>query len=206
LPISLHQIKVRSLSLAAEDGSRSARERLRLAEQLCALTKYSARTIRIASRVAKSLRKDPDNLVQTRAEKLLLNLQIKGHIPVAYVNPSEKRFKRFRKGSRVEHNKILKHEYLSNHPCVDCGEARVKRLDFDHVRGEKIANISDMMSLPWEWILTEIAKCVVRCSGCHRDKPLKIDNALEQPESGLDWYVLDADVYKKPLVADENFT
>ena len=54
--------------------------------------------------------------------------------------------------------------------CVDCGETNPLVLDFDHVEGEKIMNISDMAlpSYSRETIMKEIDKCEVRCSNCHR--------------------------------------
>jgi hypothetical protein len=65
--------------------------------------------------------------------------------------------------------------YLLEHPCVDCGETDPVLLDFDHVRGTKIANISRMVS--WnsstEAIKKEIVKCEVRCANCHRKKTAK---------------------------------
>jgi len=61
--------------------------------------------------------------------------------------------------------------YLGEHPCVDCGETRLATLDFDHVQGKKIASVSNMVaSHTWDKILTEIAKCEVRCANCHREK------------------------------------
>jgi hypothetical protein len=56
--------------------------------------------------------------------------------------------------------------------CLDCGEGNPVVLDFDHVRGEKRANISDMVrwSYSLETIKKEIRKCEVRCSNCHRKK------------------------------------
>lgn len=60
--------------------------------------------------------------------------------------------------------------YLAEHPCVDCGEADPDVLDFDHVRGEKNANVSDLL---WEKsslkrLQAEVALCEVRCANCHR--------------------------------------
>jgi len=54
--------------------------------------------------------------------------------------------------------------------CVDCGETNPLVLDFDHVRGEKKMNISDLSrsSYSIESIMDEIDKCEVRCSNCHR--------------------------------------
>jgi hypothetical protein len=59
--------------------------------------------------------------------------------------------------------------YLATHPCVDCGESDVIVLTFDHVRGEKRANVADMISsgLSVETIAAEIAKCEVTCFNCH---------------------------------------
>jgi hypothetical protein len=60
-------------------------------------------------------------------------------------------------------------DYLSTHPCVDCGMSDPRALEFDHVKG-KGAGIHRMVSgqVPWERILDEISKCEVRCSNCHR--------------------------------------
>jgi hypothetical protein len=60
-------------------------------------------------------------------------------------------------------------EYLSTHPCIDCGEANILTLDFDHVRGDKIANICNLIRQPCSLkkIEDEILKCDVRCRNCH---------------------------------------
>jgi hypothetical protein len=62
--------------------------------------------------------------------------------------------------------------YLRQHPCVDCREADTRVLEFDHVRGKKENNISNLVREGWSWqrILSEIAKCEVRCANCHRRK------------------------------------
>lgn len=60
--------------------------------------------------------------------------------------------------------------YLLKHPCVDCGEDDPVVLEFDHVRGRKVANISQMNGYSRKAVLAEIAKCVVRCANCHRRK------------------------------------
>lgn len=63
--------------------------------------------------------------------------------------------------------------YLLSHPCVDCGEADPKVLDFDHREpADKTAAVSRMLSgtLSWSKVLNEISKCDVRCSNCHRRK------------------------------------
>ncbi len=61
--------------------------------------------------------------------------------------------------------------YLANHPCVDCGENDPLVLDFDHVRGEKVREVSQLViHASWKRVEEEIEKCVVRCANCHRRK------------------------------------
>ena len=62
-------------------------------------------------------------------------------------------------------------EYLSQHPCVDCGESNLIVLEFDHVRGQKSGEISTMIfKQTMARVFEEIAKCDVRCANCHRKK------------------------------------
>jgi hypothetical protein len=60
-------------------------------------------------------------------------------------------------------------EYLSTHPCTDCGIADPYVLTFDHITGNKKMNISQMVNQGYslEAIQTEISECVVRCANCH---------------------------------------
>lgn len=61
-------------------------------------------------------------------------------------------------------------DYLSAHPCVDCGEADPIVLEFDHRDASlKRESISRMISRrTWPIVQLEIAKCDVRCANCHR--------------------------------------
>lgn len=62
-------------------------------------------------------------------------------------------------------------EYLLTHPCVDCGEADVRVLDFDHLdAADKRTDVAKMVNAGGRWsdIELEIAKCEVRCANCHR--------------------------------------
>ena len=82
-----------------------------------------------------------------------------------YVAKSKKRNRRV----KVE-NKERIIAYLLEHPCVDCGEANPIFLEFDHVRGKKILEVTMLMGYSWEKISTEIEKCDIRCVKCHRMK------------------------------------
>lgn len=58
--------------------------------------------------------------------------------------------------------------------CIDCKEGDFLILEFDHVRGSKSANISQMIKKPKTFTLTavieELEKCDVRCANCHRTR------------------------------------
>lgn len=61
-------------------------------------------------------------------------------------------------------------EYLRAHPCVDCGNADLRVLDFDHrpgtdKRGDVMRMVAGGYGIPR--LLEEIAKCDVRCRNCH---------------------------------------
>ena len=60
-------------------------------------------------------------------------------------------------------------DYLRTHPCVDCGEPNIVLLEFDHVAGDKVMDLSSMLGRKsWRVIQDEIAKCDVCCVNCHR--------------------------------------
>lgn len=53
--------------------------------------------------------------------------------------------------------------------CADCGyDLHAEALDFDHVSGEKLDNISHMSRRAWNLVWEEIMKCDVVCANCHR--------------------------------------
>ena len=54
--------------------------------------------------------------------------------------------------------------------CVDCKvKHRPRVLEFDHVRGKKIDNISKMIKwYTWDEVMEEIKKCDIVCANCHR--------------------------------------
>ena len=81
---------------------------------------------------------------------------------------------RTRNQRRKTANKSKIAQYLETHPCVDCGESDPVVLHFDHVRGEKIENVSNMARKNiWSKVEKEIEKCEIRCANCHMRKTAK---------------------------------
>jgi hypothetical protein len=80
-------------------------------------------------------------------------------------------------------NRKLVQAYLAANHCVDCGEADLRVLEFDHVRGRKAFHISTGIQGGWAWqrIAREIAKCDVRCANCHRKRTVE---TLRWPRCG----------------------
>lgn len=85
---------------------------------------------------------------------------------------SSKRQKDIRKNNtkHISKSKEFKKNYLQSHPCLDCGEENIVVLDFDHVCGEKIFDISSgvLKGFSIKRIAEEITKCEVVCANCHR--------------------------------------
>jgi len=75
---------------------------------------------------------------------------------------------------RVKRNSAYVWEYLSSHPCVDCGENNPIFLDFDHTNNKE-RHVSDLSrsGCGIEKIQLEIDKCEIRCLMCHRLKTIK---------------------------------
>lgn len=79
-----------------------------------------------------------------------------------------------------------KDEIIGQGTCVDCGSHN--GLEFDHVHGTKvyeIGHIWDFKSIK-EFDI-EVAKCVVRCAGCHRRKTRIDHNVQQQYMNELSW-------------------
>ena len=58
---------------------------------------------------------------------------------------------------------------LKEKPCQDCGKQYPYYvMDFDHVRGEKLFDVS--RDVPVEKRLKEIEKCDLVCANCHRER------------------------------------
>lgn len=67
-------------------------------------------------------------------------------------------------------------EYIQKAKSIPCKDCHIKKghwvMQFDHVRGKKICNVSNYArySVSLKKIDTEIAKCDVVCSNCHADR------------------------------------
>lgn len=71
-------------------------------------------------------------------------------------------------------------------PCADCGEDfPAEAMDFDHVRGVKVANVSDLMACHPSLVEAEIAKCEVVCANCHRlrTQTRRLDAHVDEAEA-----------------------
>jgi hypothetical protein len=67
-------------------------------------------------------------------------------------------------------NRAFVAQFLSTHPCVDCGESDPVVLEFDH--RDPATKRADLARLIHTSVLAtvraEMAKCDVRCGNCHR--------------------------------------
>ena len=81
----------------------------------------------------------------------------------------ELKYKWERQVARREEARGYVANYLSTHPCVDCGSSDLYVLTFDHVRGTKKMNVSQMVNQGYsiQALQDEISKCEVRCASCH---------------------------------------
>ncbi len=94
-----------------------------------------------------------------------------------YENNKERQIEYVRNNNRNyrENARQFIFEYLSTHPCVDCGETDPTVLEFDHVKGEKNSEVSRLIGrgASIDAIKNELSLCVVRCANCHRRKTAK---------------------------------
>ena len=67
-------------------------------------------------------------------------------------------------------NRVNKARLLESLACLDCGQRDPVVLEFDHRDADlKVASVSRMSAThSWATVLTEVAKCDVRCVNCHR--------------------------------------
>lgn len=62
------------------------------------------------------------------------------------------------------------YDYLSQHPCVECGESNPVVLEFNHRdREQKLFAIANgICRYAMDVVRAEVAKCDVMCANCHR--------------------------------------
>lgn len=60
--------------------------------------------------------------------------------------------------------------YLTTHPCVDCGETNALYLEFDHREpSEKVMGIPQAVwAMGFDRFKAEIEKCDIRCANHHK--------------------------------------
>ena len=58
-------------------------------------------------------------------------------------------------------------QYLLINPCVDCGNADIRVLQFDHIDPSTKHKCIGQLVDSKKKMLEEIAKCEVRCANCH---------------------------------------
>jgi 5-methylcytosine-specific restriction endonuclease McrA len=68
-------------------------------------------------------------------------------------------------------------DWLSSHPCIDCGETDPIVLEFDHI----IPKSHGVREVIQGWgsikrLLSEMAKCEIRCANCHKRRHYKLRN------------------------------
>ena len=69
-----------------------------------------------------------------------------------------------------EQNRLYLKDYLSSHPCVDCGYSDIRALQFDHIDmldDCKSKRVPHFISYSLIRLKEEIAKCEIRCANCH---------------------------------------
>jgi hypothetical protein len=89
-------------------------------------------------------------------------------------NPHRKEYIRKNRHEASRRNAKYRYDYLSQNPCVDCGENDPIVLQFDHDNpAEKDINISNMRFHTIKRIQEEINKCTIRCANCHARRTAK---------------------------------
>lgn len=88
-----------------------------------------------------------------------------------------RRSPRKKRKSKAVEARILKYNELKSLPCTDCHISYPSEsMDFDHVRGEKLFNVSTGIQKPDAIFFAEIAKCELVCANCHRERTnLRVD-------------------------------
>lgn len=84
----------------------------------------------------------------------------------------------YRLTSAERRNRIYLRDFLEQSQCVDCGDARLVVLEFDH-RGNKEANVTDLArrGCSRQRLEAEVGQCEIRCANCHRRRTAPADTS-----------------------------
>lgn len=90
--------------------------------------------------------------------------------------------------NRAIRNKAYIASYLSEHPCVDCGIADIRVLQFDHndPKTKRITVSKAVQGKSLKVVQDEIAKCSVRCANCHQIRTNEQRHFENETNSNLD--------------------
>lgn len=73
-------------------------------------------------------------------------------------------------------------ELKSSTPCTDCGMKYPSEcMDFDHTEKNKSIGVAQSTNHSWKKMLSEVKKCEIVCSNCHRvrtQKRLKLESSI----------------------------
>lgn len=127
--------------------------------------------------------KDPNEFndkTPTRKQSWCKSCMSEYHSTRYLSHPTYKRDMLLCRKKHIEEARLFVINYLSTHPCVDCGEPDIIVLEFDH-RGDKLRNLSRMVNNgnSLKTLQREIDKCVVRCANCHRRATAKQFNTFK---------------------------
>jgi hypothetical protein len=84
--------------------------------------------------------------------------------------PTPYQIQKISRDKSISRNKAFVKDYLKDKSCKDCGNNDIRVLEFDHIKGDKLFDISYMVTKAYKLqkIKDEIEKCEIRCSNCHR--------------------------------------
>lgn len=79
---------------------------------------------------------------------------------------------------RAQARQVWINDYLSIHPCIDCGETDPLVLVFDHCRRKKYRDVTGLNLMSLKKVLEEIKKCDVVCANDHARRTAKRANTI----------------------------
>lgn len=120
--------------------------------------------------------------VAQRIERITSNDKVAGSIPARGASKGSKpEGMKERTSKKREEIRQLLGKIKESHGCLDCNiKYPYYMLQFDHVHGEKIDQLSNMIKYyPMEDIFDEIEKCEIVCANCHAERTYRRQNGKE---------------------------